>query len=103
MKIWFSLISLAFLFACSANSEKGRYRAFLNIKDSNGVTREFQLGRRATLPNCLELVTFEAEESSGSDHRFFTNKDNNYGSAVKSEGFVNEYTVVGGGCVLAES
>ena len=30
--------------------------------------------------------------------KFFTNAADDYGSSVKSKGFVNEYTVTGAGC-----
>ena len=94
-----SFLTLIGLVACSGTAdEEKRYEAFLLITASSGAEKKFSLGNEASLRSCIELIKFEVEYSAEHGMKFFTNAADDYGSAVKSKGFVNEYKLTGAGC-----
>jgi hypothetical protein len=93
------ILALIGLVACGGKAdEKKRYQAFLLITASTGEEKKFSLGTERSLSSCIDLVAFEVKESADRGMKFFTNAADDYGSSVKSKGFVNEYTVTGAGC-----
>lgn len=78
---------------------EGPIKAYLKLKDANGIVRDFYLGGYHSYEDCIGILEFEVttyEREQGL--RFYTNTEINYGGR-KSKTLSMEHLIVGVQCI----